>query len=519
MARIAFLLLVHDDPAGIIAQATRLAAAGDAVAVHVDARMPRADFAAVAAGLAEVPGVALVRGRVKGGWGDWSLVAATLASARLALDAFPDATHLYLLSGDCLPIKPAARLHAALDAVPCDRIEAVDFHASGWIRTGLRAERLVYRHYFNERRQRRLFYAALGVQQRLGLARRTPEGIVPMVGSQWWCLRRTTVEAVLGFMAARPDVGRFFRRTWIPDETFFQTLVRHLVPGREIASAPPTFLMFSDYGMPVVFHDDHHDLLLGQPQWFARKVSRDARALRARLGDLWTGPDHVLPAGSDGRRLHAFLTRAGREGRRFGPRAWEEGAGPRSGQALLLVTCKKWHVGLRVLARLEVPGVGYLFDDAATPLPQMGGIETGIDKLSRHRRALVRLLFEALGTDRLALCLDPARLDILRDLASSRAGVRVLELVPRYTPRDLDDHALRLGLVSDEGVSDHETLRRVLAREIAAESDRLGAAGLPGHTRVVETDPPEAQATALGHVLGSEAAARAVLASGDLFAD
>ena len=23
---------------------------------------------------------------------------------------------------------------------------------------------------------------------------------------------------------------RFFRTTWIPDETFFQTLVRHLVP-------------------------------------------------------------------------------------------------------------------------------------------------------------------------------------------------------------------------------------------------------------------------------------------------
>ncbi len=29
---------------------------------------------------------------------------------------------------------------------------------------------------------------------------------------------------------------RFFRTTWIPDETFFQTIVRHLVPEAEIRS-------------------------------------------------------------------------------------------------------------------------------------------------------------------------------------------------------------------------------------------------------------------------------------------
>ena len=55
---------------------------------------------------------------------------------------------------------------------------------------------------------------------------------------------------------------RFFRTTWIPDETFFQTLVRHLVPETRFATRTLTFLMFSDYGMPVTFYNDHYDLLL-----------------------------------------------------------------------------------------------------------------------------------------------------------------------------------------------------------------------------------------------------------------
>jgi hypothetical protein len=95
------------------------------------------------------------------------------------------------------------------------------------------------------------------------------------------------VEAVLDFIQERPDVVRFFRTTWIPDETFFQTLVRHLVPEREIVSRSLTFKMFSDYGMPVTFYNDQYDLLISQDYLFARKISPEARVLEERLGALW----------------------------------------------------------------------------------------------------------------------------------------------------------------------------------------------------------------------------------------
>jgi hypothetical protein len=128
-----------------------------------------------------------------------------------------------------------------------------------------------------------------------------PADIQVMIGSQWWCLRRRTVEAVLDFIRKRPDVVRFFRTTWIPDETFFQTLVRHLVPDREIVSRSLTFKMFSDYGMPVTFYNDQYDLLISQDYLFARKISPEARVLEERLGALWMSNAPISPSARRGR--------------------------------------------------------------------------------------------------------------------------------------------------------------------------------------------------------------------------
>ena len=122
MARIAFILLGHKDPDAIVAQARRLTAAGDFVAIHFDGRADPRDFRRIRDALADTAGVTFARKRVKCGWGEWSLVAATLEAVRAALDAFPEATHFYLMSGDCMPIKPADYAHAFLDAQDRDQI-------------------------------------------------------------------------------------------------------------------------------------------------------------------------------------------------------------------------------------------------------------------------------------------------------------------------------------------------------------------------------------------------------------
>jgi hypothetical protein len=491
MAKIAFILLCHKNPEAIIRQAERLTATGDYVSIHFDARAPAEAFTRLRDALKDRPGVTFATKRVKCGWGEWSLVRASLNGLEAAVEAFPRATHFYMLSGDCAAVKSADYAHAFLDRVDADYIESFDFLASDWIKTGLKRERLVYRHVFNERTQKRLFYGMMNLQRRLKLERKVPSDIQVMIGSQWWCLRRRTVEAVLDFIKARPDVVRFFRTTWIPDETFFQTLVRHLVPDREIISRSLTFKMFSDYGMPVTFYNDQYDLLISQDYLFARKISPEARGLEERLGTLWMSGRRDFTVSQEGPRLYAFLTGRGRIGRRFGTRFWERESTLGPDRELYMLVCKKWHVAKRMLHaaedRLQVRGVEYLFDEATCPVPHLGGIERTLEKRNRHRRALLRMLFDYYDTDRLMICLDPANIDLMRDFMSDRANARILELQCVFDDQYLVGHARRVGLATER--TPDEVIQRMLPtlrHEFADQSVRIREAEFQHHWRLRE---------------------------------
>ncbi len=389
----------------------------------------------------------------------------------------------------------------------------------------MREDRLIYRHFFNERQQKGLFYGAYNLQKRLGLTREIPADLRIMIGSQWWCLRRRTIEWILDLISRRRDIVRFFRTTWIPDETFFQTLVRHVVPDSEIRSRTLTFLMFSDYGMPVTFYNDHYDLLLGQDALFARKISAEATALKARLGDLYATRGARFEISNEGRNLYNFLTGRGRIGRRFARRFWETESTLGRHRELLVVICKKWHVAKRLAQRMaaeaNVPAVEYLFDEAATRLPDLGGIQTTLAKRNRHRRALVRMLFDYYHSDRMIMCLDPAGADILRDFAADRATVRMLEIECDFTDDYLIGHAKRVDLAGEH--TRDETFRRLLPtirHDLRHESDVIRDAGFANFHLLRQSAAPAENAVPLAAFLGIDAErARAIASMDHLFSD
>ncbi|PUB10860.1 DUF5928 domain-containing protein [Yoonia sediminilitoris] len=502
MARIAFILLCHKDPDAVVQQAQQLTAAGDYIAIHFDASASADAFAQIKDALGDNPNVVFAKRRIKCGWGEWSLVQATLNAVEAAVEAFPRASHFYMVSGDCMAIKSARYAHEFLDEHDSDFIESHDFFESKWIKTGFVEERLIYRHFFNERAQKWLFYQSFHLQKRLGLTRKIPSDLQIMIGSQWWCLRRNTIEQILEFTRARRDVMRFFRTTWIPDETFFQTLVRHIVPSTQIENRTLTFLMFSDYGMPVTFYNDHYDLLLGQDALFARKISPQARELRTRLGELYASDRSDFVISNEGRNLFRFLTGQGRIGKRFAPRFWEDGATLGRDRELLIIACKKWHVAKRLVESIRrhtnVPALEYLFDEEATPLPELGGIEASLAKRGRHRRALIRLLFDHYESDRLVICLDTARLDLLEDFYADSATTRLLEIACSFDDDYLIGHAKRVGLVGDQTAA--ETLARLLPairHDIIHQRDAIRDAKLPGAARISDRAPLSDNAAAL----------------------
>ena len=127
MATIAFILLCHKDPDAIIQQAERLTAVGDYMSIHFDGRASDADYEKIQTALKDNPNVTFAHKRIKCGWGEWSLVQATLNAVESAVQTFPRATHFMMVSGDCMAIKSAEFAHDFLDADDCDYIESFDF--------------------------------------------------------------------------------------------------------------------------------------------------------------------------------------------------------------------------------------------------------------------------------------------------------------------------------------------------------------------------------------------------------
>lgn len=365
---VGFVMLAHTALHRAEAVARHWAEAGCPVVIHVDAKVSDARFAAFRDRLADLPDVRFAR-RFRCEWGTFSLVRATQTAAEQMLAEFPGVGHIYAVSGACLPLRPVDELRAWLAARPhTDFIESVTTEDVPWTIGGLSQERFTLSFPFSWLRQRWLFDRWVSLQRRFGRRRRMPAGLVPHLGSQWWCLTRRTLSAILTD-PNRAAHDRFFARVWIPDESYFQTLVRRW--STEIESRSLTLSKFDFQGKPHIFYDDHLQLLRRSDCFLARKIWPEADKLYR----------HFLRPGAEARpmaepnpgkidRLFGKATERRTRGRaglymqsRFPNEGWENGrtAGPYSvfqGFAELFEGFETWlskTTGLRVHGHLFAP--------------------------------------------------------------------------------------------------------------------------------------------------------------------
>lgn len=243
--------------------------AGCPVVIHVDLSVQTHTLKAFQESLADLSNVRFSH-RHRCEWGTWGLVAAAQDAAELMLEQFPVVGHVYLASGSCLPLRPVRELIDYLGARPdTDFIESATTADVAWTVGGLDEERFTLRFPFSWRKRRTLFDRYVALQRRLGIKRRIPDGITPHMGSQWWCLTRKTLSAIL----CNPDrarYDRYFSKVWIPDESYFQTLSRKYSPNIESRSL--TLSKFDYQGRPHIFYDDHLQVLRRSDCFVARKI-------------------------------------------------------------------------------------------------------------------------------------------------------------------------------------------------------------------------------------------------------
>ena len=267
-------------------------AGGCPVVVHLDKPVPQPVFDRFRASLSDLPQVRFSQ-RFRCEWGTWGIVAATQSASELLLAEFPQVRHIYVMSGACLPLRPVAELRAYLDDRPdTDFIESATTADVPWTVGGLSDERFTLRFPFSWKRHRRTFDRYVDLQRKIGLKRRIPGGLVPHMGSQWWCLTRRTLSAILSD-PRRAEYDRYFAKVWIPDESYFQTLSR--LWSQRIESRSLTLSKFDFQGKPHIFYDDHLQLLRRSDCFVARKIWPHADGLyRAFLA-----PDGAVQQGAE----------------------------------------------------------------------------------------------------------------------------------------------------------------------------------------------------------------------------
>jgi hypothetical protein len=274
------IILAHEHLHRVRLLAQHLTAADMPVVIHIDSKTPDYDVDKLHR---ELDGNPLVRfaPRINTIWGCISLVDASIDCANLILKEFPNVGHIMLSSGSCLPSRPMHELKEYLSVHQgTDFIESVSVENEEWVQDGLGVERFKFYFYFSWKKQRRFFDMATWLQRKLHVNRKRPNNLVPHLGSQWWCLTRRTLDLIIND-PHKSRYDRYFGKTWIPDESYFQSLARK--HSERLESRSLTWSKFDADGKPFLLYDDHLDIIGQSTCFMVRKVWPKADKLYKKL--------------------------------------------------------------------------------------------------------------------------------------------------------------------------------------------------------------------------------------------
>ncbi len=267
--KLGFIILAHQD-LHRTTQLVRFLAKNDCpVSLHIDQTADKAEVETLISSVNHFDNVVFSK-RKKCGWGQFSIVKATLNSAEALLKAHPDVSNVFLASGSCLPVRPLEQLRAFLERHEgTDFIESFSIEDKKWVKGGLDKERFTMFFPVSWRKHRYIFDRLVGLQRFFKINRSIPDNISPHMGGQWWCLTAKTLKNIIEDPNRKRN-DQYFAQSWIPDESYFQSLARN--HSDHIKPLSLTFVAFDSEGKPFLFYDDHLEDFPKTSAFFIRKV-------------------------------------------------------------------------------------------------------------------------------------------------------------------------------------------------------------------------------------------------------
>lgn len=259
MTRLAYIVSAYKLPAQLERMLRRLHYPGVTFAVHVDRKTRRPVFDEMVSRCSDLDVVWLPRHRSQ--WGGFGHVRATLKGIEHIVGDGVPFDYAVLLTGQDYPLRRPAEIASVLGGAggrSFMRHVALPWEPWG-SRGGL--DRIEGWHVIT---YRRLHFT-------LPLRRELPGGLRPYGGSAYWCLERTLVHFVHGFLKENPDYVRFFEHVFVPDELFFQTIAMNSELRHTVENDDLRYLDWSREPAPVVFTIRDLPALLESGKLWARK--------------------------------------------------------------------------------------------------------------------------------------------------------------------------------------------------------------------------------------------------------
>jgi hypothetical protein len=272
----AYLLLVHDHPARALRLVDRLWRTDDSFVVHVDRRAPSEVYAALFFGLGGKSNVLFTRRRVPVRRFAYSMVEATLECLVELQRSGRRYDHAVLLSGSHYPLRPPTEIsrffagHRDRSFLWWEPMPAFKLH------------RIQSWHHYSELLDRWVHPRWPGGRL---LPRRPPRGFAVYSGTQWFALSAAAVQQVLDTLVERPDVERYFRLSFCPDEMFFQTVLLNGPLRESLVRDDLVLAIWRGGDRPLVLTTDEWPELQRSEALFARKVEPETNALADRVDD------------------------------------------------------------------------------------------------------------------------------------------------------------------------------------------------------------------------------------------
>lgn len=296
--KICYLILAHNNPDHLRRLISAVRNGGNGVYVHIDLKASISDFLPV-----EGQNVEFIRDRIPVYWGDYSIVQATLNLMYAAVGGNNEYEYYCLLSGSHYPIRSQQYISSYLEKnYGREFINIFPFASKG----GKPLSKISYYHLTPEKlaKLRLPGFVNRGILSIVSRIKRDYKkglrGKKPYSGSQWWTLSRPAVLYIVDYVQRHKHYARFFKRTHIPDESFFHTILGNSsFIDKKMRNCTFTEWNSKSKRSPSMIHSGNIQRFkqcstMSSPVWgdceilFARKFSNDSAQLVESIHhELW----------------------------------------------------------------------------------------------------------------------------------------------------------------------------------------------------------------------------------------